>query len=206
MPDIVVLLPASYTPEQVLRLGEREGVRALAWSEFGSGTGGMVMVRSGSVPVSGGLPICPDDVPIEDCIHGILQPLPVVPNGHMPGEYNLFAFIKVYAGRQRSFARHLEEMDDAREDLRDARALVLGSHELHAIVEVVGDDFDAVVNRMLRLTDHDDVTEVRTFLVNREDTRGFGTGDVSSAAAKPTRRPATAKAAGKKPAGRKTRG
>jgi len=208
VPDIVVLLPASYTPEQVLRLGGGEGVRALAFTEFGSGTGGMVMISSESVPMSGSLPICPDDVPIDDCIHGILQPLPVVPNTHYPGDYNIFAFLQLFGGRQRSYARFLKEIGPADDGVQDARALVLGTDQLHAIVEVVGDDFDTVVDRMLLLTDHDDVVDVRTFLVNRGDTRGFGDGVVnaSSSSAKASGKGGTRKPAARKSAARKARG
>jgi hypothetical protein len=173
--DILVLLPEHYSREETRALLDRDGVRAAAFGDFGSGFGGIAMVQTASLSSGSdvGDLICPEGS-IMDCINGILQPLPVVPSHHMPGEYNVFGIVTLYAGKQRAFKRHLLGMPDAVEGVNDARALVLGMEGVHALVEVVGDDLDAVTERLFELLDHDDVADVRTFVCGPDSTAGFG--------------------------------
>lgn len=175
MPDILVLLPKHYSREDTLLLLDREGVRAAAFGDFGSGFGGLAFVRTASLSSAAdtGRVICPDES-LEDCISGLLIPLPVVPSTHSPGDYNMFAAVTLDGGRQLAYQRHLLGAGEAPEGVRDARALVLGMDGVHALVEVVGDDLAAVTARLFELVTHDDVLDIRTFVCGAESTAGFG--------------------------------
>jgi hypothetical protein len=190
--DILVLLPVFHDRVQTLRLVENSFVRAVAFGDFGGGFGGMAMVTAPTVAQASDAAqtLCPDGS-LQDCMSGLLIPLPVVPSPHVPADYNVFGVVSLAAGRQRAYRSHLLGCAEPAEGVLDARALVLGMEGVHAVVEVVGDDLHAVTDRLLTLTDHADVTDVTTFVAARESTAGFGARKATArrAAAKKPARP-----------------
>jgi hypothetical protein len=175
--DILVLFPELPSSSYLFEQMERKYVRAVALGDFGSGFAGMMMITapsmsSGSKTASD---VCPDGE-LVNCLPGLVVPLPVVPSMHMPGDYNLFGLVTLAGGLPHSFHRHLLGSGDPVEGVKQASGLVLGVRDVHAVVEVVGDDLEAVSQRLFDLTAHDDVLELRTFVVSKENTRGFGEG------------------------------
>ena len=175
MTDILVLLPPFYDRGQTLELKSSAYVRAIAYGDFGGGFGGMAMVTAPSVAEASDAAqlLCPEGS-LGDCMAGLIIPIPSIPSPHMPADYNVFGIVSLVAGRQASFRKHLLGCEDPREGVLDARSLVLGMEGVHAVVEVVGDDLEAVTDRLLTLTDHADVADVSTFVTARESTEGFG--------------------------------
>jgi hypothetical protein len=102
-----------------------------------------------------------------------LPPLPVI-TGHKPGPCTLFATVRVERGRQLAYGRYLQQQQPSVDGFNQAAALVVGCRDVHAVVEVVGEDSLGVIERLDVLTGHDDVADVRTFLVASEHAKGFG--------------------------------
>lgn len=175
MVDILVLFPELPSSSYLFEQMERKYVRAVALGDFGSGFAGMAMITAPSVSSGSktASDVCPDGT--LSCLPGLIVPHPVVASGHLPGDYNLFGIITLAGGVPHTFRRHLLGSPEAPEGVKDARGLVLGIRDVHAIVEVVSDDLDAAASHLFDLTTHDEVLELRTFVVSKENTRGFGT-------------------------------
>lgn len=166
MHDIISLFRDEISAEKADELYRLAHVRAVAFTCFGSEYGAMVMSQTTSLTTDG---LCLDPA---DC--GIVIPLPIVPSPYLPGLYNVFAIVTLHGGIQARYAKFLRGSGKAGRGVKDARGLVLGMADVHAVIEVVGDNLTAVTNRLFELTDHEDVARVQTFVVPGESTRGFG--------------------------------
>lgn len=104
---------------------------------------------------------------------GPIGPLPVAV-GHLPGQCTVFAAVTLARGRHLSFAAHLRAQEAETEGCRQAAGIVLGCPDIHAMLEVTGEEWLTVLARLDQLTAHPDVVQVRTFPAAERHIRGAG--------------------------------
>lgn len=174
MPDFLVLLPKELGADHLFEAFKADHrVAAVAVTDFGSGFAGFAKITAETVDEAQEitLNICP--IQNGPCLDGLMETVLDALSVHMPGSYNMFAFVELEGGRQQSYREHLAQARQG-EGVRDARALLFGMRGIHAAIEVVGDDLTAVSRQLLALTEHPSVASVRSFVVGAENQRGFG--------------------------------
>jgi hypothetical protein len=89
---------------------------------------------------------------------------------HLPPlDFISFAFLKVRHGSIRSVAEAIAQNDDG----RTAVAVAFGA-QFNVVVEIVGDDHQEVLSRLLDIVDRPEVESMRTLRTSRALTVGFG--------------------------------
>ena len=154
----------------------RDGLaRAYGWSHL-SELKGFAML---SAPTSDGVAArsstaCPDNPAA--CIDLILSMFKSITSDHMPGDAMVYAAVKVAQGSRLQWQQHCLD-NPAPDGVLDAVAHAFGSAEVNGVVEVVGDDMDAVLGHLLTLTDLPYVTDVHVMPLARGRVDGFGSGE-----------------------------
>jgi uncharacterized protein with GYD domain len=119
-------------------------------------------LRSGACP--------PNDIP---CVVTSLLPIPPISSHIPPYDFIVFALLTIESGARGAFEKHALSQEQVGGE-EQAGAHVFGAEDIQAVMEVGGDDEEAVLRHVLRLTDFAGVTRVRTLHTTREHTRGFG--------------------------------
>jgi hypothetical protein len=128
---------------------------------------------SGSVSAADTCPT-PDD-PVNCNLWEILEILKKLSSAQ-PQDFNAFLFLKVRAGARAAWANVVREIGAAADadSAFVAAGHLQGCGPYNAVVEILADDHDQLLDLQLRITDVEGVEEYALGRVSAEDTRGWG--------------------------------
>lgn len=168
----LVLLPGELTEERVKLLQDNPLVDAFGAPSWGEQqTFAYVSVPSGGDPAD----VCAG-LEVKDCADLLLAEVGrVAPCGLPAGRCNVKVLLRFVKGGARAFVANFLELEESFDGVSVAAAHLIGSDELHAVVEAVGDEPREVMRAVVALTDLEGVERASTSAFRFEDTYGWGT-------------------------------
>jgi len=173
MPHGFVMFEQGPSLEDLFALTEQDDVRAVV---RGFGGVSLVFLHTEQVELTAGAADRIRGTMTTAATTGLVVPIPPLPVavGMEPEACSLFVLLELARGRQHAYAKYLQGVGSGPEGVKHAVGLVLGCPRVHAVLEVVGEDWLNVLERLDLLTAHDDVTGVQTIPVAAEHIRGAG--------------------------------
>ncbi|MDP9100650.1 MAG: hypothetical protein M3N21_00645 [Actinomycetota bacterium] len=173
MPHAMILVPHDTDADWLDRDVDEELVRARA--EFITGTYRAVAFASPTHPArlpDAHVSLCR----AADCLmYLLLPPMPVVSHIRPAREDHIvIALLTLPPGGRRPFVQHVGGLYEPAEGVQQACNLVVGPPGVDAVLELVGADFEAVMNRLIDVTDVAGVAGVDVHYTTTALTRGFG--------------------------------